>query len=114
MWVCVITKTGEVEVYREYVGGYRGTVEDGTPGGLTSRGPPPPPPVGLQTAPLQTAGVSGGTARERQDETLEGRGDLLRWRAGQVDVGVQKARGPDVGEAEISAVHFLGHSAKYW
>ena len=114
VWTDVVTKTGEVKVYREHAGSDRGKVEQGTPGRLTTGGPPPPQ-VGLETALLQTAGVNGGTAEERRDEALKRRKDLLHWRAGQgIDVGVQAAHEPEVGEAEISTVHFLVHSEKYW
>ena len=89
-------------------------MDEGTSGGLTTGGPPPPP-VGLEPVLLQTDGVCGGTVGERREAALGGRKDLLHWRAGKgVDVGVQTARGPDVGETEISAVHFLVDSEKYW
>ena len=57
---------------------------------------------------MHSAGVSEGTTGEGLEEALEGCYDFLHWRAGQgVDVGVQTARGPDVDEAEIPAVHTL-------
>ena len=43
------------------------------------------------------------------------RKDLLHFRAGLgVGVGIQTARGPDVGEEEVSAVDFRVYSEKYW
>ena len=74
------------------------------PGGPTTGGPLPPP-VGLGTVLLDTAGVGGGMAGDRRDDSCGGREDLLHWRVGQ---------GVDVGEAEISAIHFLVHSEKNW
>lgn len=51
---------------------------------------------------------------EGRDEASGGRVDLLYRRVGEgVDVGVQGTR-PDIGEAEISAVHVLFCSEKYW
>ena len=91
-----------------------GNVEKGTRPEDQKTAGPPQPPIGLETAPLQTAGASRGTAGKGRDEAFEGCEDLLHWRAGQcVDVGVQTARGPDVDDAEISVVHFLARPGKY-
>ena len=62
MWTGVVTKSGESDVYRDYVGGDRRNVEEV---GL------PPPPVGPKPALLQTAGVGRGTAGDGRDEALE-------------------------------------------
>ena len=67
VWTGLVPKTSEVEVYSEYMGGDRGNMDEGTPGGPTT-GCPPQPPFGFEIALLQTDGVSGGKAGERWEE----------------------------------------------
>ncbi|CAM9353942.1 unnamed protein product, partial [Hapterophycus canaliculatus] len=51
----------------------------------------------------------------RQSENATGQEDLLHFRRGPgVGGGVQRQRGPGIGEAELSVVHFIVWSEKYW
>ncbi|CAN0556436.1 unnamed protein product [Ectocarpus sp. 12 AP-2014] len=48
-------------------------------------------------------------------EALSGTETLLHFRNGNDSIpGVERQRGPDIGEAELSVIHFIVWAKKYW
>ncbi|CBJ31813.1 hypothetical protein Esi_0285_0022 [Ectocarpus siliculosus] len=64
---------------------------------------------------VDVEGIGLEMAREGAGEALPETEPLLHFRDGTDTIeGVERQRGPDIGEAELSVIHFIAWAKKYW